>query len=115
MSLQDLINYYVNLLIVQYHNKPKAMATIQLLAETLIANNIFLQIENAFDVDTAIGKQLDILGKYAGVDRYYTVEDLENYFSLETYTEVPPSSPPRWGFTRLRALCEYPAKRNFDL
>lgn len=99
MTLTDIINYYINLLIVQYHNQPKAMATIRLFAQTMLANNILIDIQNAYDVDTAVGVQLDVIGKYAGVTRYYSVLDLENYFSLETYSEVPPSSPPRWGFT----------------
>lgn len=108
MTLADLIAYYVNLLIVQYHNKPKAMATIQLFAETMLANNIFIDIENAYNLDTAVGVQLDVIGKYVGVTRYYSVLDLENFFSLETYLEPAPSSPPRWGF------CDYATFGDFQ-
>jgi hypothetical protein len=98
-NVSDIIDYYVNLLIVQYHNQPKAQATIKLLATEMLASGILLDIQNAYNLDTAVGVQLDVLGKYAGVDRFYSLLDLENYFSLETYDETPPTSPPRYGFT----------------
>ncbi len=103
--LSDLIAYYVNLLIIQYHDKPKAQATIALYADALLANNIMDDIQNAYSVETAVGKQLDVIGKYVGVSRYYSELVLENYFSLVEYTESIPSSPPRWGF------CDY---TNYD-
>lgn len=106
MSLTDLIAYYVNLLIIQYHNKPKAQATIQLFAKEMLASDIFNSIQNAYDIDTAVGVQLDVIGKYVGVDRYYSGLNLSNYFSLETYDESAPTSPPRWGF------CDY---SNYDV
>jgi hypothetical protein len=100
-SVTDLIAYYVNLLIVQYHNQPKAQATIQLFAETLLASNIITDVQNAYDIDTAVGKQLDVIGKYVGVDRFYSELELTDYFSLVTYDEVDalPDSPPRFGFS----------------
>lgn len=157
-DLQSIIQYYVQLLIIQYSDptdagvglkwdeggltwdgtgtwdsgsqtQNKAQATIASMAENILANNIFLQIQAAYNLagstggpggtwdepgetwdsgkawdtsvsDIALGKQLDVLGKYAGVDRFYSVVDLENYFSFITYDEVLslPSSPPRFGF-----------------
>ncbi len=97
-TVSDVINYYVGLLIIQYHNEPKAMATIQLFAQELYANGILLDIQNAYNVDTAVGKQLDIIGKYEGVDRYYSLLNLEDYFSFQEYNETA-TSPPRYGFS----------------
>ncbi len=68
--------YLSNLLIIQYHNKPKAKATIELLAKTLPVDLIFA-VRDGFNLDTAVGKQLDILGKYVGTDRFYLAEDGE--------------------------------------
>lgn len=70
-TLNTLIQYYTNLLIVQYHNKPKAVATITMIVKLLWVNMALLQIRDAFDWRTATGAQLDIIGKWEGVDRFY--------------------------------------------
>lgn len=67
--MEELLSYYENLLIIQYNNKPKARATIRLLISTLLANNIVSQVNNSFDLNTAIGVQLDTIGKYLDLDR----------------------------------------------
>lgn len=123
--IDDLIEYYVNLLIIQYAsgNQPKAQATIALLASQLIASGIFFDVMNAYNIvptstdhwdeggswddgqswdgaqDTAVGIQLDVLGKYVGVNRFYTNINLINYFALVPYSEYAslPSSPPEFG------------------
>lgn len=66
---QELINYYAGLLIVQYAGKPKAYATVQASAKPFVMNQLPLAVQNGFDLNTAIGKQLDILGKYIGISR----------------------------------------------
>lgn len=82
--LLNLIDYYANLLIVQYHNKPKATATIKLLAKLLLANLILLRIRDCFDWKTAIGAQLDIIGKWVGISRFYDGQKFEEeaWFAL---------------------------------
>ena len=65
--------YYSNLLILQYHNKPKAKATIEAVVN-LLPDELIQEVINGFDIETAEGKQLDILGEYIGVDRFYTDE-----------------------------------------
>ena len=88
---QQLIDYYTNLLIVQYHSKPKAKATIELLVEEALVNNILFDIRDAFDIETAVGAQLDILGKYIGVDRNYTGQTFPaDKLALIDYSETPP-------------------------
>lgn len=69
MTLQELINYYVSLLVLQYNDKPKALGTIEALADVAVMDMLPISVQNAFSIDTAIGVQLDILGKYAGVVR----------------------------------------------
>ena len=70
-EINNLKNYYANLLIVQYNGKPKAAATIKMVVDLIFANLILLQIQNAFDWKTAVGEQLDIIGKWVGVSREY--------------------------------------------
>lgn len=72
MTTEELINYYANLLILQYLGKPKAYATIQTLVTPVVMDQLPIQVQNAFNLlgdDTAVGVQLDVLGKYAGVVR----------------------------------------------
>lgn len=90
-TIDDIIDYYVNLLIIQYHNKPKAMATVQLIAEALLADAIYLDVQNGYDVNTAVGVQLDVLGKYADINRFYSGQTLLGYFGFATYTGGAPS------------------------
>ena len=43
MSTQDLINYYANLLILQYIGKPKAYATIQTLVNPVVMPQVSVE------------------------------------------------------------------------
>lgn len=70
MTNEELQEYYAGLLILQYLNKPKAFATIKTLVKPVIMDQVPIAVQNAFAIDTAQGKQLDILGKYVGVTRF---------------------------------------------
>lgn len=96
--IDDLINYYVDLLIIQYNNKPKARATIAALAAELLASAVYFDVENGYSIETAVGKQLDVLGKYADIDRFYRGQILEGFFSFITYEEVDDVPEGRIGF-----------------
>lgn len=69
MTTQELINYYADLLIIQYKNQPNAYATVQALTLPTIMDQLPFAVQDAFDIETAVGVQLDVLGKYAGVTR----------------------------------------------
>lgn len=77
-------SYYSNLLIMQYHNKPKAKATIEATVG-LLPDDLIMEVINGFDIETAVGKQLDILGEYVGVDRYYLVDNQADLLNDEDY------------------------------
>lgn len=86
--IEQLHEYYANLLIVQYNGKPKAQAHIKFLVDLIFANLILLQIQNAFDWRTAVGAQLDIIGKWVGVSRNYN----GSLFWGNTYFSYPKSN-----------------------
>jgi len=69
MTTPELINYYADLLILQYRGKPNAFATIQNLVEMPIMDQLPLLVQAAFDLDSAVGVQLDLLGEYVGAFR----------------------------------------------
>ena len=56
---EEIVKYYQNLLIIQYHNKPRAKAVIGALADELAdAWELLMEVQNCFNIDVAIGKQL---------------------------------------------------------
>jgi hypothetical protein len=89
-TLQTITDYYTNLLIIQYHDKPRAKATIALLTQLLYANMVLLQIRDGFNIDTAVGNQLDIIGKWLGVSRFYNGILLwyHDYFAAPDYEQI---------------------------
>lgn len=68
-TTQEIIDYYANLLILQYIGKPKAYATIQALVTPIAMDRLPFAVQSAFELETAVGAQLDVIGKYAGVSR----------------------------------------------
>lgn len=89
--LQQLEDYYSRLLIIQYNGKPRAKATIKLLVDLLYANMLLLQIRDGFDWRTALNAQLDIIGEWVGVDKFYKGQlfDFHPWFSLIDWNSEP--------------------------
>jgi hypothetical protein len=69
MTTDDIATYYANLLLSQFRQKPKAYAHVKTLATAAIMDQLPTSVLNAFDPATAIGVQLDTIGKYVGVSR----------------------------------------------
>lgn len=69
MTIPDIIEYYVKLLILQYKGQPRAQSTIRALIKPVIMDGVKFSVQNGFAVASAVGKQLDILGKYIGISR----------------------------------------------
>lgn len=91
---EQLRDYYATTLISQYFDKPKAVGTIKALivgtgAYGLAADAIANQVRDGFDLETAVGKQLDFLGKLRGVARFVSGLDLSKEFlALVPYDDV---------------------------
>lgn len=84
-QLQTATDAYAQLLVLQYRGLPKADATIKILTKQALADLLLLQFGPAFDLDLAVGPQLDILGEYIGVSRYQQdILDLP-YFGFKLY------------------------------
>ena len=97
---KDLQEYYSNLLIIQYNGKPKAKATIELIAQLVWSNMALLQIRDGFDWRTAKLAQLEIIGKWVGISRDYTENNTWNntYLSYPSYgTETIAELDPQCG------------------
>lgn len=69
MTSEQIAEYYAGLLILQYIAKPRAFATIKALTLPVVMDQLPNLVRDAFSVDTAIGDQLDTIGKYVGASR----------------------------------------------
>lgn len=85
--LNNLLDYYSNLLIIQYNGKPRAKETIKMIANFILANLLIFQIRDGFDWKTAVGAQLDIIGKWVGISRSYNQNNTwdKTYLSYPAY------------------------------
>ena len=86
-----LVDYYKNLLIIQYADKPKACAHIKALVNSSMIFDVAKAVERGFDIETAIGAQLDIIGLYLGSSREITGIVFDRvYFGYVGYGESAP-------------------------
>jgi hypothetical protein len=92
MDVAALTEYYTDLLVFQYKGKPKARATVEAIIKVLLASGVYTAVQSGFGLTSAIGKQLDTVGKYIGVGRNIGVPNSPNYFSLKDDTNATPST-----------------------
>lgn len=90
-SLESIKEWACNLIIMQYRNSLKNREFIKLLVELIFANNILLRIRDGFNIDSAVGIQLDIIGAWVGIDRFYNYVDYpyRPWFSLIDWNKEP--------------------------
>jgi hypothetical protein len=84
-DLQTVEQYYSDRLPIQFRGSPKAAATIQLLAKQAVGDLMVQDLQDAFDINTAVGPQLDILAKYVGVNRDVVTSLTMPYFGFAEY------------------------------
>lgn len=95
-DLENTIEYYKDLLLYQYINLPKARAVTGLLCSQALVDLLPVEMDEAFDIETATGPQLDILGEYIGFSRNINTQITRDYFTFDD--NVIPSSD-LFGFT----------------
>ncbi len=81
---QEFINQYLDLLIIQYSDSPKAVAEITLKAsEYSKIQEFYASFFDAFDLDEAVGDQLNILGKVVGIPRIVPFSTAKKFFGFD--------------------------------
>lgn len=76
---------FLNLISSEHRNKPKFIATVTASVQPFVdCINQALEMPALFDVDTAVGDQLDIVGQYIGLTRNIIADAAQSYFSLDT-------------------------------
>lgn len=107
MTTQELINYYVALLIIQYATQPNALATIAAFAELVIQNQIYAAVAAGFNfavtpigqqIGSAVGVQLNAVASYRGAQRVYFGLAPNAYFQLPDATDDDPPDSSWNGF-----------------
>jgi len=92
--MANFIEEYKQLLIWQYKDKPKAQKHIEvILREYERIYNLLNVIPDAIDVDKAVGKQQDILGKILGISRNVPFAVSKRFFGFT-------NNPNSYGFDR---------------
>lgn len=97
-EITAIVEEYQNLLLNQYVNLTKARGTIGLLDTEAVCSLVQFDVQNGFNIDTAVGVQLDVLGQYIGLSR--TIPGIiERYdFGMPDYGD-PLNIPIPAGFT----------------
>ncbi len=97
-TVETLQAYYAALPIVQYKSDPKFAGTLGLLlagsdgAHGVLANAVYTQVRDGFDLKTAVGQQLDFLGELIGPPRYF-----EGLVVSDIFTAIPSYGDPNPG------------------
>lgn len=80
-----LLTDYTSLITSEHADKPKFMAMVSLLAQWGVdRRNMLASIPGLFDIDSAVGQQLDFIGEWVGVKRTLSVPLSGVYFSFDT-------------------------------
>lgn len=80
---------YEKLLILQYSDKPKASGTISAIVQRFKSIfDIIEQFETAFDLDNAVGHQLDIIGKIVRISRNVEGVIPKIFFGFDGFTNT---------------------------
>lgn len=106
MTTDELIDYYANLIIMQYALQPNATATVRAYIKQVVADQIVSQVGNGFNLpyepgalsDTAVGAQLDAVGTYVGSQRQIFGSDItRQYMLMPSYGDSDADTDPGFG------------------
>jgi hypothetical protein len=87
MADPGTLDYYLDLITSAYSEQPNAMATVKAVVQPKVDLIAFLQnLYKYFQLDTAVGDQLDKLGAWIGASRNVTFPLTGVYFSLDSAT-----------------------------
>lgn len=94
------VNDYLGLVTSEHNKQPRYMQTVSLSVQGSVDNiNLLLAMPALFDIDTAVGDQLDKVGQWVGLTRYLEVPLQGVYFSWAPYPIAPSQvlDFPGWG------------------
>lgn len=79
------LSQYTSLITSEHNEKPRFMAMISLLGQWAVdRQNMLASIPGLFDIDDAVGQQLDWVGQWVGISRNLSIPLTGIYFSFDT-------------------------------
>lgn len=76
---------YTGLITSEHNQRPKFMAVVTALTQPMVdLMNVLGGMPDKFDLDQAVGAQLDDVGRWVGISRHVSVPLTDVYFSLDT-------------------------------
>ncbi len=76
------VDYYLSLVSSQHKDKPKYLTVLEIALQPLVdTQNLALAQQTIFDLDTAVGDQLDKTGEWIGLTRFIAEPLAQNWFS----------------------------------
>lgn len=108
--MSDYIVGNVSNLIIQYGQKSNAVATVTAYSEEfeLIYDNANI-LQMAYDLDFAVGKQLDTLGKIVGISRNVPFSVPKKYFGFDGHLNSCPFG------SKFNVVVSYPFRSRFEI
>lgn len=108
--MSDYIDGNVANLIIQYGNKSNAVSTVTAITEEfeLIYDNANI-LDVAYNLDTAIGKQLDVIGRIVGISRTVPFSVPKKYFGFDGHLNSYPFG------SKFNLVVTYPFKSKFEI
>jgi hypothetical protein len=80
-----LITDYTSLVTSEHQSAPRFMAMVSLLAQWAVdRRNLLASIPSLYDIDNAVGQQLDRIGEWVGISRNLSLPLTGVYFSFDT-------------------------------
>jgi hypothetical protein len=84
IDIDELKNQYELLLIKQYYEKPKALAEVGIYAQAAAEiASFYHDIFESFDLDSAVGVQLDVIGRILGLPRIVPFVIEKEFFGFD--------------------------------
>jgi hypothetical protein len=91
---EEFIEAGLNRVLTQYRESPKLLAVIRAhLKQVWSAHNSICNLPESFNLDTATGDQLTIIGKWMGFPRCHCVCDVQPVFGFPCEVEIPGDRP----------------------
>lgn len=97
LTTRQVCDLYTGLLAYQYKQGTKNRPALAIYLKQLLGDMLAKAVEDAFSIDTAVGPQLDILGKYIGLPRNIGDPVPRPYYQFSDYGS--PTFPAPNGFT----------------
>lgn len=83
--MSQSVSNYTSLVTSEYANSPNFLSTIQVSVQPFVdGQNVLLGMPEGYDIDNAVGVQLDAVGLWVGISRYLDVPLTDVYFSWDT-------------------------------